>query len=321
MQDPNRPAEPLIQVFMNGYYGAAGAKMREYLKFMEDNIAASSANLSAMKCYARPYLTLPFFLACERLLDEAEGQCRADAKALLHVRRERLPVDAGLCHLWDNFARSLSAGQKLPFDRELLLKRYESYRLEQMQAYRTAATLPQAKAELADEMERFRASDIPLPEQFRKLATGSFRDFTWPSFHGSGQQSRLVADPDAAGGKALQYIGEGPKDHERPLNLGVYDRPRRVFGPSQTLKGADVPQDEKYHWHKVGRFPVTDGTLLWVHWTWLLSVDLDRVYDPAEQDRQCDIWISLKVTGPAYVKGSKQPNAVSMDRIIVTRAK
>jgi orotate phosphoribosyltransferase len=55
-------AEPLIQAFMNGYYGAAGAKMREYLKFMEGSIAAVDANLSGMKCYARPYLTLPFLL-------------------------------------------------------------------------------------------------------------------------------------------------------------------------------------------------------------------------------------------------------------------
>ncbi len=86
-----------------------------------------------------------------------------------------------------------------------------------------------------------------------------------------------------------------------------------------TLKGADVPQDEKYHWYKVGRFAVTDGTLLWAHWTWLLSVPLDRVYNPAEQDHERDIWVSLKVTGPAYVKESQQPNAVSLDRVIVVK--
>ncbi|MCY2996080.1 MAG: hypothetical protein NTY19_50765 [Planctomycetota bacterium] len=66
----------------------------------------------------------------------------------------------------------------------------------------------------------------------------------------------MVADPDAAGGKALQYTGEGPQDHARPLGFGVYDGARRVFGPSRTLKDADVPPDEKYHWYQVGRFPV-----------------------------------------------------------------
>jgi hypothetical protein len=319
MQDPHRPAEPLIQTFMNGYYGAAGAKMREYLKVMEDGIAAVDANLSRMKCYARPYLTLPFYLTCERLLDEAEALCAADAKALLHVRRERVPVDAGLCHMWDDLTRNLPAEQKLPFDRESLLKRYESYRVEQLESCRTAATTQRAKSELSEELAGLRAGSVPLPEQFRKLAPGSFRDFTWPSFRASGQRTRVVADADAAGGKALQYTGESPKDHERPLGFGVYDSPRRVFGPSLTLKGADVPQDEKYHWYKVGRFAVTDGTLLWAHWTWLLSVPLDRVYSAAEQNHDRDIWVSLKLTGPAYVKDSKQPNAVSLDRVIVTR--
>jgi len=64
-----------------------------------------------------------------------------------------------------------------------------------------------------------------------------------------------------------------------------------------------------------------NGTRLWAHWTWLLSVDLDRVYNPAEQDHDRDVWVSLKVTGPAYVRGSKQPNAVSMDRVIVVKSR
>lgn len=272
-----------------------------------------------MKCYARPYLTLPFYLTCERLLDEAERLCAADARSLLHVRRERLPVDAGLCHMWDDLTRNLPAEQKLPWERQFLLDRYESYRLKQLEACRPAAALPRLKAELSEEMARLRAAELPLPDQFSKLAPGSYRDFTWTSFRPSGQHCRVVADPDAAGGKTLHYTGEGPQDHERPLGFGVYDSPRRVFGPSVTLKDADVPQDEKYHWYKVGRFPVTDGTLLWAHWTGLLSVPLDRVYDPAEQKHERDIWVSLKVTGPAYVKDSKQPNAVSLDRVIVVK--
>ncbi len=148
--------------------------MREYLKFMEDSIAAVDANLSGMKCYARPYLTLPFYLTCERLLDEAEALCAADAKALLHVRRERVPVDAGLCHMWDDLTRNLPAEQKLPWERKFLLDRYESYRLEQLEACRTAASLPQAKSELSEEMARLRAAELPLPEQLGKLGAGQF---------------------------------------------------------------------------------------------------------------------------------------------------
>jgi len=317
MQDPCRPAEPLIQTFMQGYYGAAGAKMREYLKFLEDSIAAVDENLSGMKCYARPYLTLPFYLGCQRRLDEAEALCATEPQALLHVRRERVPVDAGMCHMWDDLTRNLPADQRPPLDRKFLIDRYERYRLEQLAACPAPTAAPRLKEQLGEEMARLQAVELPLPESFGDLPPGSYCDFTWPAFRASGSRTRVTADPDAAGGKALQYTGSGPEDHARPLGFGVYDGPRRVFGPAVTLKGADVPQDENYHWYKVGRFAVTDGTRLWAHWTWLLSIPLDRVYKPDEQNHERDIWVSLKVTGPAYVKDSKQPNAVSIDRVLV----
>jgi hypothetical protein len=130
----------------------------------------------------------------------------------------------------------------------------------------------------------------------------------------------MVDDPDAAGGRALRYTGDPEKDHQRPVNFGVYNNPRKVFGPSITLKPTDVPQDEKYHWYKVGRFPVVPGVILWAHWTWWLSVDIGRTSRADDPDPQRDVWVSLKVTGPAYVKDSKQPNALTIDRVILTKA-
>ncbi|MBM4047810.1 MAG: DUF4838 domain-containing protein, partial [Planctomycetes bacterium] len=156
LQDPQRPAEPLLQTFFTGYYGPAAAKMREYLAFMQDSIAAVDANMSAMKNYARPYLTLPFYLTCEQLLDEAEVLAASDTKALLHVRRERIPVDAGLFHTWADLTRNLPADQKLPLDREALLKRYEAYRLEQMAAFRTPEGLKKGQPQIAEEVAKMR---------------------------------------------------------------------------------------------------------------------------------------------------------------------
>ena len=66
-----------------------------------------------MKNDARPYLTLPFYLECERLFDQAETQCASNPKALLHVRRERIPVDSGLFHMWSQLTRDLPAGTGL----------------------------------------------------------------------------------------------------------------------------------------------------------------------------------------------------------------
>jgi hypothetical protein len=160
VQNPLQPAEPLRQTFLAGYYGPAAATMGRYLRLIEDSIAAVDANLSAMKNYKRPYLTLPFYLACERLLDEAEAQCASDPKSLLHVRRERIPVDCGLFHMWPELTHKLPADAKLPLDRETLLKRYEQYRLEQMTASCAAPALASGKEELAKEIAEMRKDAV-----------------------------------------------------------------------------------------------------------------------------------------------------------------
>ena len=152
MLDPLQPDEPLLRTFFDGYYGAAAPRMREYLRLMEQRIAAVPANMSGMKNYDRPYLTRDFYLACERLLDEAEAACGADPKALLHVRRERIPVDSGLFCMWN----ALASGQSLPFTRDSLLARYEAYRLEQLAAFRTPAGQQQGKADVEREVQSMR---------------------------------------------------------------------------------------------------------------------------------------------------------------------
>ncbi len=160
--DPSQPDEPLLQTFFNGYYGAAAPRMREYLRLMQQRIAAVPANMSGMKCYDRPYLTRDFYLTCERLLDEAEAACGTDKQALLHVRRERIPVDSGLFCMWD----ALAAGQPLPFTRDSLLARYETYRLEQLAAFRTPAGQEKGKADIAREVQGMR--DLLVIEQRRR---------------------------------------------------------------------------------------------------------------------------------------------------------
>lgn len=168
MQDPYQPVEPLIETFVTGYYGPAAGKMREYLAFMQDSIAAVDENMSAMKCYARPYLTLDFYARCEQLLAEAEALAVSDPKALLHVRRERIPVDAGLYYMWPELTRERPAGQALPFaaGREGLIDRYEGYRLEQIAAVRPQAGQGKGRSAVGKEVQAMR--DVLVIEQRRK---------------------------------------------------------------------------------------------------------------------------------------------------------
>ena len=84
----------------------------------------------------RPYLDLEFFTTVYRLLTEAEKACcGADRNALLHVRREWIPVYAAIYNMWPRLERQLPKGRKMPFDRDVILRRYADSRyavLEQL---------------------------------------------------------------------------------------------------------------------------------------------------------------------------------------------
>ncbi|MCX6993987.1 MAG: DUF4838 domain-containing protein [Kiritimatiellaeota bacterium] len=158
MQNPRQPAEPLIAIFMSGYYGPASSKMSAYLAYMEQRINAfpETEKLSVLEEQNRPYLDLDFYVTSNRLLDEAEAMCGTNKQALLHVQRERITVDSGLLGMWAPLQAKLPAGKTMPFDHEAIFKRYEALRLAQMEAVYSKDQLPRGKAEVEKEIRDFR---------------------------------------------------------------------------------------------------------------------------------------------------------------------
>jgi len=160
MQNPDQAAKPLIATFMAGYYGPAAGKMTEYLDYLEDRIAAvpqeKTGKMCVMKIQDRPYLDLAFYQVSQRLLDEAEAQCGTNTAALLNVQTERLPVDAALYNMWEQLEKNLPAGQAMPWDREQIIKRYETIRLAQIEARYSKDRRQAGKDVLLKEIRKFR---------------------------------------------------------------------------------------------------------------------------------------------------------------------
>lgn len=162
MQDPRQPAEPLVQAFMSGYYGAASGKMDAYRAYMEQRISAvpETNKLSGMREQDRPYLDLVFFLTSMKLLDEAEALCGTDKAALLHVQRERIPVDSGLVGMWGHLEKKLPVGQTMPFDFNAVLRDYETTCLAQIEAFYAEDKREDGKKRLGERLRRL--SDMRL---------------------------------------------------------------------------------------------------------------------------------------------------------------
>jgi len=93
-------------------------------------------------------------------------------------------------------------------------------------------------------------------------------------------------------------------------------------GLTVTLKPDEIPQDGKYHLYKIGRMEVKPKTMVWALKGRKLGVCVDRVYVPDASDPEANIWnayISLKVAGPVYVKGSTTSNGVWMGRVLLVK--
>ena len=163
LDDPKADDDDLIETFMAGYFVPAAPPMTEFLESIHELQTSTRERLALQKTSERSHWTPEFFVRSQALFEQAESACQPGSRELLHVRRERIPLDSALVNLWPRFEREREGGEPLPFDTGDLIDRYEAYRLEQMQAYRPKNLLAKGKTELAAEVAKFR--ERPLIEK------------------------------------------------------------------------------------------------------------------------------------------------------------
>jgi len=341
--DPHQPVEPLIKTFMDGYFGEAGGMMRDYLRYLRKRIDADAQfKMLRDEPHKLAYLDLEFFKTSQALFDEAESRVDAASLEAKHIAVERFTLDGALLFLWPWLERKLPAGKMLPFDRKAVIERYERG-WQALVSSRYSRVYTQDKNSLNADgklLERmvglFR--DPQLPEQFRDLPPRDVADFNWLTFSQIRPRQKFVPDDEAAGRMTATFtersriqkaeeggdafeVGEA-EQHREPLVFGVSVGKKLGDGQTITVQPEDIPQDGKYHLYRVGRIRVQEGTTVWALEGARLGVNVDRIFeadadDPAVNER--DAYISLKLQGPAYVSGSKQPNGVWMDRVLLIK--
>lgn len=152
-------------------------------------------------------------------------------------------------------------------------------------------------------------------------------DYTWPALARHRNHS-VFDDAQAAGGKAVGMIGREGRypvhwerhQENRGIRCGIYNYSDRKNLLKSGLLPEALPQDEQYHWYYVGRATLSAKCFLWMHWTWLSQLQLNELYDTSGLNNLVDVFISLKVAGPRYVKGSTSSDCYAIDRVVVCRA-
>ena len=251
-----------------------------------------------------PWLNAEFYTQVNAWLNEAETLCQgeANAKHLRHVQLERVPVDSGLLHLWHRYAESPAwKGRK-----EEVLRRYEKNKRMLIQTWATHVHVwvnnggPAFDGELA-------ALRLEPPAQF----VGRNANLR---IVGIGDSDRnLVKDPNAAGGQARRFGSGKPGDHKLPFQMKIHDDVAPRDWGAMTLTQDKIPQDEAWHWHHVATAPLTAHCGLWSNVYIWLPIGWGAVPPPSNE---LEVWVSLKFTGPTYVKDSKSADQVLIDQVI-----
>lgn len=317
LQDPNQDVGRLTDRFLRVYFGAAAAPMKELADFIETNMNGLQDVISTYDLAKRPDLNDDYFETTERLLDAAEQAAQGDQAILGRIARERIPLDLARLKLRDRVSEGLRPG------RDAVAARLQRNWPEWVKRYYPVANQERQLQKIDIETRRLSASaQAPLPPE---LENRRVIDILWPSFEPiTTLGTNVVNVPDAAAGKALHLAAvkgtlRETNNHEGGLSMGVYSNARKKHLKAQTIPPEKLPQDEQFHLYPLGKVTLEPKSKLWVHKSWIIQQNLGEFYETGGLPNDYEIYVSVKLEGPSYVKGSEKTDAVYVDRVLLVK--
>lgn len=105
--NPQQDDRALIHEFLDGYYGAAGKPIAEYMDIVHN--ASKGFNLTCFSPRDAPFLDLKALVDAERLWQQAEQAVGSDEELLARVRMGHLPVRCVWLERWDALRKAAAA--------------------------------------------------------------------------------------------------------------------------------------------------------------------------------------------------------------------
>ena len=305
MVDPSQDEKKLIQEFMTIYYGKAGVHMKKYFEYLEKRMQEEKAPIGSIAPGGRRYLDKTFYVQTEKFLADAEKAAAGSPEYLKRIGQERILTDMWILNEYKKMGLAVD-----PAKVAARLRNNTCLAIAKYTEGKHAATWCKAVEDIIDAC----INAPPLPDEFTK---GKYFDFWGTRLIRHSPKVEKVKDPDSTTGTACR-LGDAQKGlHTGKLLLAIYDWIGKDYLLCREITQKDLPQDEKYHWYKVGKSRLTARNQLIFSTSWFLSQHSGMaVYDPLEPNAEYEFYASIKVTGPAYVKNSKSPNAIWLDRIV-----
>ena len=292
LDDPEQDIFKLNEKFFAAYYGKGAAPMLKYLDYLEKRQDEN-----------RSHLDKEFFQKVNAWLDEAEVLAKGDSRSLLHIGWERVVVDRTM---FQNLADLMKSGYAP--DLAKVNGRYKGNLIALLNSWRPlkqVKRLPQRLLEAEQEAELYSHFPVAIPEQFDGC---DVIDMHWSQLNGE-----AIKDADAVCGTAR--FNPNYK-HTKPVyDIGFYNSQLKSGNGLQFGK-EDFPQDEKFHLYKIGKALILAPIYIRYDNTWQFRQWLSSIGILGEER---EIWVSMKFTGPLYVKDSKSKNMVLFDRVLLVK--
>lgn len=316
LDDPTQNEHKLIAEFMKNHYGAAAVPMTKFLNYVREAVKNEKANLYYIVNPVRMYQTPEFLKQCYSMLKEAQNTLPPNSPCRVRVDKEMIPVV------------SVMITNKTPgFSLKQLTEEYKQCRLAVINAYAHPSRKKALLKQLKDDLVKMTIV-LDIPAKFADVPAHKLKQFAWPVFFDAYGYKCLTDDPDSVTKKVMTSSNQGKEGRQHilkpqsgglyPTSVGLYDP---TTGKNLQIHIKDIPTDEKYHWYRIGEYNFGKQTFLWA-WFWLKRANLRSVWvsdDGLDNINLWEVWVSVKITGPAYVKGSTKQNEVMLERIVLVK--
>ena len=313
-ENPDRDVFALADEFVRAYYGPAAEPMLAYLDYLERRQKDCYAKLDPKFVYGlgsgdlamyvqRGYLDRDFFEKANGWLEKAERLAAGDERAARHVAQERLVVDRSMLDI----LQQLAAEGYSPDMRQVAAR----MRTTLPSLIRAWTSIPAKEAAPRLEKAAFEATiaaQLPAPVP-AELKGRKYVEWQCDKLGGD-SKSEVVKDADSVTGYARTFPNAA---HKLPYMAGLYDdQVRKDIGIR--LEAKDIPQDGKFHLVRLGTFDIVCQSRVYFDWTWRYATWVPSF--GVQTDRR-EVWLSVKLTGPTYVKGAAAPDAIALERLFL----
>jgi len=275
--DPSRDGDQLIREFIEGAYGPAAAKVQAFIDLQREAIRKSGEHVRIFDGVERAYLSGKTLLACDKLLEEAEGLAKGtdDAALLRRVRRLRLAI-------W--YTRAAQAREPIETLKPVVRRLLDVAQEQKLTNFHEWTGIEH-------DVKRFELFLTRKPVNYDKDAIVGEENLF--GLHKEGELVSLVADDKAEDGVAARQLGRttewsiqwrfGAAKGARPgryklrarirvekkgnegaaFHIGVYDYAARKALAEVRLQAKEVPHNE-YRWYDVCELELKKGHCAYV---------------------------------------------------------